>query len=165
MNSAFPQLMVLSAQLSCSLLVTQKGACLACSHPVLQALQLASHLRRAGYFVLAALTLPFDFEGRRKVEEASALMEALQDVANLVVRCTLQHMLILSACSTWTQPVHARNSIALCTRLLCVLRRVRVCCLCCEISKSHQASPSGSVADRLSLVCAGCRLLCLRVCW
>lgn len=51
-------------------------------------LQLASHLRRAGYFVLAALTLPFDFEGRRKVEEASALVEALQDVANLVVRFT-----------------------------------------------------------------------------
>lgn len=43
------------------------------------------HLRRAGYFVLAALTLPFDFEGRRKVEEAAALVEALQDVANLVV--------------------------------------------------------------------------------
>jgi cell division GTPase FtsZ len=52
----------------------------------LQVLQLAAHLRRAGYFVLAALTLPFDFEGRRKVEEASALVEALQDVANLVVR-------------------------------------------------------------------------------
>jgi hypothetical protein len=53
---------------------------------LLQVLQLASHLRRAGYFVLAALTLPFDFEGRRKVEEAAALVEALQDVANLVVR-------------------------------------------------------------------------------
>ena len=52
---------------------------------LLQVLQLAAHLRRAGYFVLAALTLPFDFEGRRKVEEASALVEALQDVANLVV--------------------------------------------------------------------------------
>lgn len=50
-----------------------------------QVLQLAAHLRRAGFFVLAALTLPFDFEGRRKVEEAAALVEALQDVANLVV--------------------------------------------------------------------------------
>lgn len=53
---------------------------------LLQVLQVASHLRRAGFFVLAALTLPFDFEGRRKLEEASALVEALQDVANLVVR-------------------------------------------------------------------------------
>lgn len=67
---------------------------------LLQVLQLASHLRRAGYFVLASLTLPFDFEGRRKVEEASALVEALQDVANLVVRCT---------------PLQGRCSVPLCT--------------------------------------------------
>jgi hypothetical protein len=69
-----------------------RPACLlACRPPGLshdhtpQVLQLAMHLRRAGYFVLAALTLPFDFEGRRKVEEAAALVEALQDVTNLVV--------------------------------------------------------------------------------
>jgi cell division GTPase FtsZ len=49
-------------------------------------LQLASHLRRAGYFVAAALTRPFDFEGRRKLEEADALIEALEDVAQLTVR-------------------------------------------------------------------------------
>jgi cell division protein FtsZ len=42
-------------------------------------------MRRAGLFVAVALTRPFDFEGRRKSEEASALVEALQDVANLVV--------------------------------------------------------------------------------
>lgn len=55
----------------------------------LQLLQVASHMRRAGMFVVVAVTRPFDFEGRRKVEEASALVEALQDVANLVVRLLL----------------------------------------------------------------------------
>jgi hypothetical protein len=49
-------------------------------------LQLASHLRRAGYFVVAALTRPFDFEGRRRLEEADALIEAMCDVAQLTVR-------------------------------------------------------------------------------
>jgi hypothetical protein len=51
--------------------------------PVL--LQLAAYLRRAGYFVVAALTRPFDFEGRRRLEEADALIEAMSDVAQLTV--------------------------------------------------------------------------------
>lgn len=49
-------------------------------------LQLASYLRRCGYFVVAAMTRPFDFEGRRRLEEADALIEALSDVAQLTVR-------------------------------------------------------------------------------
>jgi predicted alpha/beta-hydrolase family hydrolase len=48
-------------------------------------LQLAAFLRRSGYFVVAALTRPFDFEGRRRLEEADALIEALSDVAQLTV--------------------------------------------------------------------------------
>jgi hypothetical protein len=51
----------------------------------LQLLQVAAYLRRTGFFVVAALTRPFEFEGRRKLEEADALIEALQDVAQLVV--------------------------------------------------------------------------------
>jgi hypothetical protein len=51
-----------------------------------QLLQVAAYLRRTGFFVVAALTRPFEFEGRRKLEEADALIEALQDVAQLVVR-------------------------------------------------------------------------------
>lgn len=51
----------------------------------LQLLQVANYMRRTGYFVVAALTRPFEFEGRRKLEEADALIEALQDVAQLVV--------------------------------------------------------------------------------
>jgi hypothetical protein len=49
-----------------------------------QLLQIASYLRQAGFFVVVALTRPFEFEGRRKVE-ADALIQALQDVAQLVV--------------------------------------------------------------------------------
>ena len=48
-------------------------------------LQLAASLRRAGFFVVAALTRPFDFEGRRRLEEADALIEAMADVAQLTV--------------------------------------------------------------------------------
>jgi hypothetical protein len=48
-------------------------------------LQAAAYLRRSGYFVVAALTRPFDFEGRRRLEEADALIEALRDVAQLAV--------------------------------------------------------------------------------
>ena len=51
----------------------------------LQMLQVAAHMRRQGYFVVAALTRPFDFEGRRKLEEADALVEALSEVAQLTV--------------------------------------------------------------------------------
>lgn len=56
-------------------------------------LQIAAYLRRTGFFVVAALTRPFDFEGRRKLEEADALIEALQDVAQLVVSILLQQQL------------------------------------------------------------------------
>lgn len=49
-------------------------------------LQLAAYLRRTGHFVVAALTRPFDFEGRRRLEEADALIEALSDIAQLTVR-------------------------------------------------------------------------------
>jgi hypothetical protein len=52
---------------------------------VTQMLQVAAHMRRQGYFVVAALTRPFDFEGRRKLEEADALVEALAEVAQLTV--------------------------------------------------------------------------------
>ncbi|GBF92940.1 hypothetical protein Rsub_05776 [Raphidocelis subcapitata] len=48
-------------------------------------LQTAAYLRRSGYFVVAALTRPFEFEGRRRLEEADALIEALCDVAQLTV--------------------------------------------------------------------------------
>eukprot|EP00878_Enallax_costatus_P030460 GHUV01033165.1.p1 GENE.GHUV01033165.1~~GHUV01033165.1.p1 ORF type:complete len:328 (+),score=85.69 GHUV01033165.1:149-1132(+) len=48
-------------------------------------LQIAAYLRRTGFFVVTAVTRPFEFEGRRKLEEADALIEALQDVAQLVV--------------------------------------------------------------------------------
>lgn len=51
----------------------------------MQLLQVAAYLRRTGFFVVTALTRPFEFEGRRKLEEADALIEALQDVAQLVV--------------------------------------------------------------------------------
>lgn len=47
-------------------------------------LQLVSFLRRHGFFVVAAMTRPFEFEGLRKVEQADALIEALEDVAHLV---------------------------------------------------------------------------------
>lgn len=44
----------------------------------LQVLQLANYLKRQGCFVVVALTRPFDFEGLRKLEQAGALIEALQ---------------------------------------------------------------------------------------
>jgi hypothetical protein len=48
-------------------------------HPsCLQVLQLANYLKRQGCFVVVALTRPFDFEGLRKLEQADALIEALQ---------------------------------------------------------------------------------------
>lgn len=50
-----------------------------------QLLQIAAYLRRTGFFVVTAVTRPFEFAGRRKLEEADALIEALQDVAQLVV--------------------------------------------------------------------------------
>jgi hypothetical protein len=56
---------------------------MSCCH--LQLLQLAAHLRRQGLFVATELTMPFDFEGRRKLEEADALVEALSGVAQLTV--------------------------------------------------------------------------------
>lgn len=50
-------------------------------------LQLVNHLRRCGYFVAVALTRPFTFEGARKLEQADALIEAMEDVAAMVVSC------------------------------------------------------------------------------
>ncbi|KAF6263141.1 hypothetical protein COO60DRAFT_1671815 [Scenedesmus sp. NREL 46B-D3] len=50
-------------------------------------LQVAKYLRSAGFFVVAALTRPFEFEGRRKLEEADALIETLREVADLVDTC------------------------------------------------------------------------------
>jgi hypothetical protein len=80
------QLMPASAP--CSLIIPANllyGAHLAALLSALQLLQVAAYLRRTGFFVVAALTRPFEFEGRRKLEEADALIEALQDVAQLVV--------------------------------------------------------------------------------
>lgn len=51
-----------------------------------QLLQLVRHLRRQGYFVAAALTRPFEFEGSRRLEAADALITTLEEVAHLVVR-------------------------------------------------------------------------------
>ncbi len=48
-------------------------------------LQLVNHLRRRGFFVAVALTRPFRFEGARKLEQADALVETLEQVAHLVV--------------------------------------------------------------------------------
>ncbi|GAX83431.1 hypothetical protein CEUSTIGMA_g10856.t1 [Chlamydomonas eustigma] len=48
-------------------------------------LQVVNHLHRCGHFVGVALTRPFLFEGARKVEQADALVEALEEVASLVV--------------------------------------------------------------------------------
>ena len=61
-------------------------------------LQVVSHLRRSGYFVGVALTKPFAFEGARKAEQADALVEAMEDVASLVVRvCTCVYVCVCSA--------------------------------------------------------------------
>eukprot|EP00775_Hariotina_reticulata_P011696 gene11695-11840_t len=60
-------------------------------------LQLASYLRQIGFFVVVALTKPFEFEGRRKVDEADALIEALQDVAQLVVAVAQDDLMRTSA--------------------------------------------------------------------
>ncbi|KXZ44556.1 hypothetical protein GPECTOR_65g174 [Gonium pectorale] len=48
-------------------------------------LQLVRHLRRQGYFVAAALTRPFEFEGARRLEAADTLISTMQEVAHLVV--------------------------------------------------------------------------------
>jgi cell division GTPase FtsZ len=48
-------------------------------------LQLVNHFKRQGFFVATALTRPFGFEGNRKLEQADALIEALEQVAHLVV--------------------------------------------------------------------------------
>jgi cell division GTPase FtsZ len=58
-------------------------------------LQLLNHYRRQGHFVVAALTGPFGFEGARKLEQAHALMEALEQVAHLVVSDVLRTCLAL----------------------------------------------------------------------
>ncbi len=64
--------------------------CCFASTILMQLLQLATYLKRQGLFVVAALTRPFEFEGRRKLEEADALIEALDDIAQLVV--SRQHL-------------------------------------------------------------------------
>ena len=38
-----------------------------------------------------ALTRPFGFEGNRKMEQADALVEAMEEVSNLVVRCVCMY--------------------------------------------------------------------------
>ncbi|GIL57651.1 hypothetical protein Vafri_12844, partial [Volvox africanus] len=48
-------------------------------------LQLVRHLRRQGYFVAAALTRPFEFEGTRRLEAADTLISMMEEVAHLVV--------------------------------------------------------------------------------
>ncbi|GIL90961.1 hypothetical protein Vretimale_17091 [Volvox reticuliferus] len=48
-------------------------------------LQLVRHLRRQGYFVAAALTRPFEFEGTRRLEAADTLISIMEEVAHLVV--------------------------------------------------------------------------------
>ncbi|GLC61462.1 hypothetical protein PLESTB_001758900 [Pleodorina starrii] len=48
-------------------------------------LQLVRHLRRQGYFVAAALTRPFEFEGARRLEAADTLISVMEEVAHLVV--------------------------------------------------------------------------------
>lgn len=95
----------------------------------MQVLQLAAHLRRAGFFVLAALTLPFDFEGRRKVEEAAALVEALQDVANLVVSRAVLGWLVgwLGHNRTCTNPTLCPNT----KTKNDALHSVVLCCVLC----------------------------------
>lgn len=50
-------------------------------------LQLVNHLRRQGFFVAVALTRPFAFEGARKLEQADTLIEAMEEVAHLMVGC------------------------------------------------------------------------------
>lgn len=131
---------------------THCGCSLLC---VLQVLQLASHLRRAGYFVLAALTLPFDFEGRRKVEEASALVEALQDVANLVVRSAAAKKSCYTALATcnWLD-VHAwcSNGSAPCTAMHPFFRTTPSCAkTCAEVCLVAVGSgASGCAGARLS---------------
>ena len=54
-------------------------------------LQAVNHLRRNGFFVCVALTRPVSFEGPRKLEQADALIEAMEDVASLVVSHSAQH--------------------------------------------------------------------------
>jgi hypothetical protein len=76
-------------------------------------------MRRAGLFVVVALTRPFDFEGRRKMEESSALVEALQDVANLVVCCAVLCCAVL------------RCAVLCCAVLCCAVLRCAV--LCCAV--------------------------------
>ena len=51
----------------------------------LQLLQLVNHLRRHGFFVGVALTRPFRFEGARRMEQADALIEIMEEVASLTV--------------------------------------------------------------------------------
>lgn len=56
-------------------------------------LQVVNHLRRCGFFVGVALTRPFAFEGARKAEQADTLIEAMEDVASLVVGLFEQYVL------------------------------------------------------------------------
>eukprot|EP00967_Tisochrysis_lutea_P004065 scaffold4843_cov18-Tisochrysis_lutea.AAC.1 len=61
-------------------------------------LQLVNHLRRQGFFVAVALTRPFGFEGNRKMEQADALVEAMEEVSNLVVsQDPTDHALVVEA--------------------------------------------------------------------
>ena len=54
-----------------------------------------------------ALTRPFGFEGNRKMEQADALVEAMEEVSNLVV------------------------SVCVCVHVLCVFGDVFVCVAVC----------------------------------
>lgn len=58
----------------------------------MQILQLVNHLRKQGFFVGVGLTKPFSFEGARRCEQADALIEAMEDIAHLVVRAALHSL-------------------------------------------------------------------------
>ena len=66
-----------------------------------------------------ALTRPFGFEGNRKMEQADALVEAMEEVSNLVVSvCVCVHVL------------YVFGVVCVCGGV-CVCVSVRVCvCLC-----------------------------------
>ena len=52
---------------------------------------MCNHMKRLGYFVVVAITRPFEFEGSRKLEQADALIEVLAETAPIVVRIRSHH--------------------------------------------------------------------------
>lgn len=59
-----------------------------------QVLCIVDALKAAGQFTAVALTMPFEFEGRRRMEMAMSLLQALQKAADAV--CVIQQV--------WTIP-------------------------------------------------------------